>query len=121
MPAFVVARLIPVPARILADPQRLESLRANKDPRMGSDPGFINLFHISINERLGDAEWIVDFNQFVSIPGSEFPGILRSKILQMDDRSRVKFKIKLAASLARLTEDEQKRGLNDPWDRERGS
>lgn len=33
MPTFTVGRLIPIPKSILGDPQRLESLRANKDPR----------------------------------------------------------------------------------------
>jgi hypothetical protein len=115
MPAFVVARLIQVPAQIIADTQRLASLRANKDPRVQNDPGFLNLFHVSAHDCIGSQEWVVDFNQLLSIPSSEFPGILGRKILQMNDRSRVKFKIKFAASLARITEDERAAGLENPW------
>jgi len=115
MPAFVIARLIQVPAQIMADTQKLESLRANKDPRDQNNPGFLNLFHVAAHERLGGQEWVVDFNQLLSIPSSEFPAILGSKILQMNDRSRVKFKIKFAASLARVTEEERAAGLENPW------
>jgi len=62
MPAFAVGRLISVPKGILEDPQRLQSLRANKDPRDPSDPGFVNLFYFPPHERLGDREWVVDYN-----------------------------------------------------------
>jgi hypothetical protein len=115
MPAFAVGRLIAVPKGILEDPQRLESLRTNKDPRNPVDPGFINLFYFPRHERLGDTEWVVDYNQVTSIPCAEFPAILSRKILQMEDSWRVKFKIKLAASYARLTDEERDKGLEDPW------
>jgi hypothetical protein len=115
MPAFVLARLIQVPAQIMTDPQRLESLRSNKDPRIPGDPGFLNLFHIPAHDLLGGVEWVADFNQLLSIPGSEFPGVVANKILQMDSRSRVKFKIKFAASVSRLTDEERAAGLDSPW------
>jgi hypothetical protein len=115
MPAFAVARLIPIPRSIAEDAQRLSSLRSNKDPRSGSDPGYIDFFHISVHDRLGNKEWIVDYNQTVSIPGREFPSILSRKILQMEDGWRVKFKIKLAICLARITEEERSAGLENPW------
>jgi hypothetical protein len=115
MPAFALARLIALPKRILADPQRLTSLRANKDPRESRDPGYINFFYIPPHERLNQKEWVVDFNQTISIPGSEFPSILKNKVLQMENEWRVKFKIKLAACLARLTEEERGAGLENPW------
>jgi hypothetical protein len=115
MPAFALARMIPIPKTIASDSQRLASLRSNKDPRSGSDPGYINFFYIRPHERLSGKEWIVDYNQTTSIPGREFPAILSKKILQMDDEWRVKFKIKLAICLARLTEEEIKAGLENPW------
>jgi hypothetical protein len=58
---------------------------------------------------------MVDFNQGASIPCTEFPAILNQKILQMEDPWRVKFKIKLAASYARLTDEETGKGFEDPW------
>ena len=120
MPAFAVARLIPIPRSILADAQRLASLRSNKDPREPTDPGYVNLFYVPQHERLNGKEWVVDYNQTIAIPGSEFPAILRRKILQMEDEWRVKFKIKLAVSLARLTDEEREAGLENPWIRGRG-
>jgi hypothetical protein len=115
MPSFAVARLIPVPARIVADPQRLSSLRENKDPRNVADPGYVNLFHVPAHERVDGKEWVVNYNQMIAIPGSEFPAIVKRKVLQMEDQWRVKFKIKLAASLSRLTEEERDAGFENPW------
>jgi hypothetical protein len=51
----------------------------------------------------------------MSIPGSVFPSILKNKVLQMQNEWRVKFKIKLAANLARLTPEERTEGLENPW------
>jgi hypothetical protein len=115
MPSFVVARLIPVPKSILEDEQRLASLRANKDPRNGRDPGYLNFFHIANNPNLDNKEWVVDYNQTVSIPGREFEAALQRKILEMDDVVRVKFKLKLAVCFARLTAEEREAGLENPW------
>jgi hypothetical protein len=115
IPTFALARLIPIPQSINSDAQRLASLRSNKDPRVGSDPGFINFFHIPSHPRLSGSEWVVDYNQTISVPGREFPAILAKKILQMENDWRVKFKIKLATCLARLTEEERSSGLENPW------
>ncbi len=62
----------------------------------GPAPGFIDYFYVAPHQRLENKEWMVDFSQITSLPKSEFPEILKRKILQMDDRSRVKLKIKLA-------------------------
>lgn len=99
---FRLARLIPIPKPIAADAQRLASLKSNKDPRVGSDTGYINLFYIGPTPVLNGKDWVIDFNQTICIPGKEFPGILQNKKLQMEDEWRVKFKIKLATCLARL-------------------
>jgi hypothetical protein len=115
MPAFALARLIPIPKQIMADAQRLASLKSNKDPRVGSDPGYINFFYVEPNPLLHGKEWVIDFNQTICIPGKEFPGILQSKKLQMEDEWRLKFKIKLATCFARLTNEERAAGLIDPW------
>lgn len=115
MPAFAVARLIPIPKAILNDQQRLASLRSNKDPRRGSDPGYLNFFYIPQHEKLDRKEWVVDYNQTTAIPVREFPAILSKKVLQMEDQWRVKFKIKMAICLARITDEEQKARLEDPW------
>ncbi len=115
LPAFAVARLIPIPKSAQEDEQKLERLKSNKDPRDPKDPGYLNFFYIPPHERLNGTDWVVDYNQTMAIRGGEFPDILRKKVLQMDDTTRVKFKIKLAACLARLTAEEQSAGLHEPW------
>lgn len=112
--SFSLARLIPIKESIAQNAEKLDSLRANKDPRTSS-PGFIDYFHIASHERLSDQEWMVDFSQIISLPKSEFPGILSRKLLQMDNRTRVKFKIKLATYLGRITKEEAEEGIREPW------
>ena len=51
----------------------------------------------------------------MSVPSSEIARLLGKKLLQLDDRSRVKFKLKLGASFGRLTAEEERAGLTDPW------
>lgn len=111
---FTVARLIKIKQNIIEDSTKLASLRANKDPRSG-DPGYVDYFYIESHERLRNTEWMVDFSQALSIPNTEFPDVLTRKILQMEDRERVKFKIKLAVYVARITDEEDGAGLRDPW------
>jgi hypothetical protein len=41
--------------------------------------------------------------------------LLRKKILQLDDRARMKFKIKLGFTLMRVNDDERRAGLENPW------
>lgn len=113
--AFSVARLIPIKKSILDDPEKLASLRSNKDPRDPAKPGFLDYFHVTQHELLEGREWMVDFSQIASIPNSAYPDILTRKVLQMEDASRVKFKLKLAAYLARLSDEEVAAGLQNPW------
>jgi len=112
--AFSVARIIPVKSSITADGNKFESLKANKNP-IGGDPGYIDYFYFGSHEKLGSESWMVDYSQIISIPSTEYPSILRRKILQMENRDRVKFKIKLAAYLGRITDEEDSAGLRTPW------
>ena len=114
LPAFTLARLIPVKQGIMADREKLASLRDNQDPR-GPTPGFIDYFYIAPHERIDNKEWMVDFSQIASLPKSEFPAILQHKVLQMDGRTRVKFKIKIATYLGRITNEEEQQNLEEPW------
>jgi hypothetical protein len=111
------ARLVPVPVAIAKDPARLESLRANKYPLNPDDPGYINYFYVAPHEELAEQEWIVDYGQVLSIPSSAFPAILKSRVLQMDNDSRIRFKVKLAASYGRILPEEDH--LGHPWLTER--
>jgi hypothetical protein len=112
-PTIALARLIPVPPGLAGNADKLASLQANKYPLNPEDPGYINLFHIPEHPLLDGREWVVDYNQVLSIPATEFPEILQRKILQMNDFERIKFKIKLATSFGRVMEEEQ--AIDHPW------
>ena len=112
--ALVLARLVPIPVGIERDAKNLESLKANRNPlNPEGGPGHINRFYIQSHELLEGREWIVDYSQVLSMPSAEFPEILKRKILQMDDDSRIRFKVKLAASFGRFSSEEQASG--HPW------
>lgn len=115
LPMISVARIIPVKASIAGDAARLESLRANKDPRNTQDPGFIDYFYLQPSALLGDIDCVVDLSQIAPVPSSEYPTLLRRKALQLQNTDRIKFKIKLAAFLTRLTDEEAAAGLENPW------
>ena len=111
-PTIALARLAPIPGSIANDPQALADLRTNSDPRiLGAK--YLNLFHVPAHDRVDGGEWMVDFGQVFSIPSSEFPSILQRKVLQMDDDLRIRFKIRLSASFARITPEEA--ALGHPW------
>jgi len=115
LPMIAIARLVPVKPSIVIDSEKLASLRANKDPRNSEDPGYLDYFYLAPHEVIGGSEWVVDFSQIASVPGVEYQYLLLRKVLQLLDRERVKFKIKLAAYLGRLTDEEYELGLEDPW------
>ncbi len=110
-----LARLRPISNDVRDDGERFESLRANKDPRDPNDPGYIDLFFLEQHEQLQTQDWVVHYNQVVTIPTTDIALLLRKKILQLDDRTRMKFKIKLAFTLGRSNDDEQNAGLENPW------
>jgi len=113
LPMIAIARLVPLKASIIKEPEKLASLRSNKDPR--TPEGYLDYFYFSAHERIGGAEWAADFSQIASIPGAEYQYLLHRKVLQLLDRERVKFKIKLAAYLGRLTDEEHELKLENPW------
>lgn len=116
LPAIPVARLVPVKPSISNDEARIASLRGNKDPRNTDNPGYIDYFYLAAHEQLNNMEWVVDYCQISSVPSTEYAALLRRKVLQLSDRDRVKFKIKLAAFMGgRLTDEELRQGLENPW------
>ena len=116
--AINLARLRLVPPDIRNNAARLASLTSNADPRNPAGPGYIDRFYLEAHTDLNNTDWIVHYNQIVTIPVTEqdVPILLAKKVLQLDDRTRAKFKIKLATSLGRLTEDEVNAGLENPWE-----
>ncbi len=113
-----LARLRPVSDDIRRDAARFASLSANKDPRDQEDHGYIDYFYLEPHALLQNRDWNVEYSQCVSIPASDTNILLRKKLLQLDDRTRVKFKIKLAFTLGRTNDDEELAGLENPWQEE---
>jgi hypothetical protein len=111
--SVTLARLRPVSNDIRNDPVRFASLRSNKDPRDQQNAGYIDYFYLEPDAQLEGTDWNVQFNQLVTLPTSDFALLLRKKVIQLDDRNRVKFKIKLAVTFGRLNDDEL--GLENPW------
>jgi hypothetical protein len=114
--AVVLARLRPIPVDIRRTPELFESLKANKDPRDRTDAGFIDQFYLEPHELLAGQEWKVQFNQVVSLPTTDMTILLGKKILQLDDRTRMKFKIKLGFTYMRPNVEEVAAGLDNPWE-----
>jgi hypothetical protein len=115
-PVFNLARLHPIPDNLRNSPQLFDSLRANKDPRDPNDPGYIDFFYLQPHALLQDRDWRVHYNQVTTLPTATIATILlRKKILQLDDRTRMKFKIKLGFTLMRVNDDELRLGLENPW------
>jgi hypothetical protein len=114
-PVFTLARLHQIPGTFRSNADSFNSLRANKDPRDHNDPGYIDYFYLEPHERLNGVDWRVHFNQVSTLPTAPLPLLLRKKILQLDDRTRVKFKIKLGHTYFRFNAEEETAGLENPW------
>jgi hypothetical protein len=113
--AVPLARLKTISDDIRNAAERFNSLKANKDPRDPDDPGYIDYFYLQPHPLLQDQDWSVDFSQIVTLPTADIALLLRKKIIQLDDRTRMKFKIKLAFTLGRPNDDELDAGLENPW------
>jgi hypothetical protein len=114
-PAVLLARLVRIPNDLRMNPARFESLRGNKDPRDRIDPGYIDYFYLEPHDLLQQQDWRVQFSQVVSIPVTDIAMLLGRKLLQLDGRTRMKFKIKLGFTFMRANEDELNAGLENPW------
>jgi hypothetical protein len=114
-PAVVLARLRPITSDARRNPTMFESLKANRDPRDRENPGFIDQFYLEPHELLAGQDWKVQFNQTLCLPTTDITLLLKKKILQLDNRTRMKFKIKLGFTFARANNDELDAGLENPW------
>jgi len=121
LPMITVGRIISVKQSIRQDAAKLVSLQSNKDPRNPEDPAVIDYFYLEPHDLIGGEGCVVDFSQTASIAGTEYESLIRRRVLQLKDRDRVKFKIKLATFLGRVTDDEERAGLENPWLAERAS
>ena len=117
--AITACRIVPqLKKTILEDPERLSSLRQNRDPRVDIENvmSYKNYFGIGTGDGLSEGEWMVDFAQMTSIPANEFPAIMDKKHAQLTDIDRVKLKIKLGVFFAKPTDEELAANIaKDPW------
>ncbi|MGA6984853.1 MAG: hypothetical protein WBZ01_02260 [Terriglobales bacterium] len=121
-PVFNLARLHPIPENLRNNPDLFDSLKANKDPRHPTDPGYIDFFYLEPHALLQGRDWRVHYNQVTTLPtGTIATFLLRKKVLQLDDRARMKFKIKLGFTLMRINDEERKLGLENPWQETAGT
>ena len=100
---------------MLSDPEKLTSIRENRDPRDAAKQSYKNYFYVGSSNGMGDVELMADFTQLACVPASEYPAIMKSKILQMKDVERMKFKLKLGFFLAKPTDEENAPIAADPW------
>lgn len=98
--AFVASPLVDIPYGVSKDIDKLSKLKANRQD------SFINFFYIPQHLPLVK-DFVVDFNCLVSFPRSQYEFIRSQKVLQMTDKSRVTFKIKLGNHFARPTQEER--------------
>jgi hypothetical protein len=113
--AILLARLQPIPVDIRRNQANFDSLRANKDPRNKADAGYMDFFYLESHEKLLNQDWRIHFNQIICLPTTDITLLLGRKVLQLDDQTRAKFKIKLGTKFMRLTEEELAAGLDQPW------
>jgi len=109
--SFSVARLMPIPENIQNDPEKLEILKSNSDPRIHRH--YQNYFYVSPQEQLEGKAWVVDFSQITTFPKTAIQEALKRKLLQMDDAHRVIFKIRAGWFITRPSKEELADG---PWD-----
>lgn len=112
-PSFVLCRLVEIPEGIRRNHDSLESLKLNVDPYGGVRP-FYQLFYIAHHPKLG-RDYVADYGQAMTIRWGDYARILRRKILQMDDLTRAKFRVKAGAFFGRATKEDADAGLADPW------
>lgn len=97
--AFVVSPLLEVPYQIRQNLEKLTELKANNQ---GS---FTNFFYVHKHQPLLQDN-VIDFNRVVSLPRAQYDFALARKVLQMTDKERVRFKLKLGSHFARPTQEE---------------
>ncbi len=112
-PSFALCRLVPVPDSIRNRRDLYEVLRQNVDPYGDVRPFFL-LFYVGSHPRLA-GEYVADYGQTMTVRWGDYQVALRKKVLEMDDISRAKFRVKAGACFGRPTQEEVDAGIADPW------
>lgn len=113
--AISVCRLVPLTLAMKASADKLKMIRSNPDIR--KENAYKNYFYYGAPAEVGGHEELMaDFNQTACIPSREFPELMSAKVLQLDDRTRMKFKLRLGFFHASPTDEEIALGIEkDPW------
>jgi hypothetical protein len=119
-PCFVLSRLVPVPDGLKKKPALYSSLCENVDP-YGSARPFYPLFYVGAHAKFSEIEYVVDYGQSMSVRWADYSAVLARRVLQMDDITRAKFRVKAGAYFGRPTREEVDAGIADPWQLEHGS
>jgi hypothetical protein len=114
-PTITLARLRPIPDDLRNSAENFASLRANRDTSQPDTAGYKEFFYLEPHAQIGGQDWSIHFGQAVTLPTSDIALLLARKVLQMDDRTRAKFKTKLAYSIGKYTDEEMAAGLDEPW------
>ena len=115
MPMLSLARLRPIPDDLRNNADNFASLRANRDTSQPGLVGYKEFFYLEPHASIDGQDWSVHFNQTVTLSTADIDILLGKKVLQMNDRTRAKFKTKLAYSVGKYTDEELAAGLDDPW------
>lgn len=114
-PTVTFSRLRPIPIDLRNNAENFASLRANRDTSQPDTVGYKEFFYLEPHALIDGQDWSIHFNQTVTLPTSDIAILLSRKVLQMDDRTRAKFKTKLAYSSGKYTDEELAAGLDEPW------
>jgi hypothetical protein len=78
--------------------------------KSNSRENYISSFFIAQQSPI-QKDYFVDFNQIISFPRTQYGFLLKNKILQMTDKTRIQFKLKLSSHFGRATQEERDAGL----------
>ncbi len=111
-PSLSLCRVLPVPEGLRRSKQ-FEVLKANVDP-YGTERPHYRLFYLGNLPDLPD-DYLVDYGLCMTVAWRDYNQVLRRKILEMDDVTRSKFRVKAGAYFGRATAEDEAAGIADPW------
>jgi hypothetical protein len=107
--AFVTAPLLEIPYDLNKDNPKFDQEKFNIF-KSNSLETYISSFFIAQKFPI-KKDYLVDFNQIVSFPRTQYDFLLKNKILQMNDKTRIQFKLKLISHFGRATQEERDAGI----------
>jgi hypothetical protein len=102
--AFVTAPLLDIPYNLNKDQEKFNIFKSN------SLETYISSFFVAQKFPI-KKDYLVDFNQIISFPRTQYDFLIKNKILQMNDKTRIQFKLKLMSHFGRATQEERDAGI----------